>query len=349
MIFIPAVMLALVSCSDDKAELRAEVARPVKTMLIGASDDVKYRAFPGKVEAGKDAILSFQVSGELFKFPAIKGQEIKKGELIGRIEPTDFQLKINESKAKVNQARLTFERLTELVGKGFASKSEYDKGEAIYEIAKANLELAEQNLGYTFLYAPFTGRIADTYPEQHQYVNAKEAIALLQDTQHIDIAIDIPESLIIKIKETKVLERLVVFEAAPTKEYKVVYKKHVLEADPVTQTYRVYMTMPTPNDLSVLPGMTATVKFAFIIGTEKDKDSKDFFLVPSRAVFADEHGKKFVWKVDKESRITAQSITVGDLSEDNILITSGLNSGEEIVITGVHTLREGQLVSPLEK
>ena len=350
-LFFPVILLLFFifssGCSkEESVEPKAEIPKPVKTKLIGKTDDVLIREFPGKVEANKDVELNFQVSGRLIEFPVIKGQEIKKGALIARLDQTDFKLKVNEAKANRDEAKLSFERSEDLYAADHISKSEYDSGKAKYEVAKAQLDLAKQNLGYTVLRAPFAGRIANTFPDTHQYIQEKEPIALLQNLGRLDIAFDVPENIVIHFENRKIIKKVAIFDAAPSKEYPVNYKTHVTEADPATQTYRVNVWLTNPPDLSVLPGMTATVKIEFV-PKEKSGEGQSTFLIPSSAVFADEKGKPFVWKIDSESfRVHSSPVVTGELLENQIRVVQGLTPGDQIVAAGVYFLREKQLVRP---
>lgn len=345
-ILISITTITLSGCSEEEPKAKEEIAKPVKTMTIGTASDVESREFPGKVRAAKDVTLSFQVPGQLVEFPVIKGQDIAKGDLIAKLDPTDYQLKVQEAQATFTERQLALERAKGLLPDGFISQSDYDKIKSQYDVAESNLAQAKQDLKYTEIYAPYTGRIADTYPDNFQYIVSKQPIVLLQDTTELDIIIDVPESLLIRIEDTTMLSKVAVFESAPDKSYPVEYRKHVEDADPATQTYRVYMGLKSPEDLTVLPGMTATVKTEFTqVG---DLSRQNAFLIPSSAVFADEHGKQFVWMVDqKTSRVKAHEVIAGELSGDMILITTGLKTGDQIVTAGVHSLIQNQLVKPL--
>src|SRR5262249_31641102 len=74
----------LAGCSDS-GSTEAEVIRPVKTTVVSAGADTHVRSFPGKAEASRKAVLAFQVSGLLVKFPVTEGQKVAKGELIGQL------------------------------------------------------------------------------------------------------------------------------------------------------------------------------------------------------------------------------------------------------------------------
>ncbi|UCD58527.1 MAG: efflux RND transporter periplasmic adaptor subunit, partial [Candidatus Hydrogenedentota bacterium] len=113
-----------------------------------------------------------------------------------------------------------------------------------------------------------------------------------------------------------------------------------------TQTYRLVLTMPAPEGVNILPGMTANVH-----GSEQAEINGDRFVVPAIAVFADEAGVPHVWVIDQENNaVHRRKVTTGDLTgTDSIQILDGLKSGETIALSGVSQLREGMKVRPVEK
>jgi len=137
------------------------------------------------------------------------------------------------------------------------------------------------------------------------------------------------------------------FAAAPGKQYPLTIKERASRADPKTQTYQVVFRMPQPDDINVLPGMTATVAGSAQIR----KEAKEVIIVPDIAVVADAAGNPNVWVVDKESlKVHRRPVRTGELTgTDSIEIIDGLKSGETIAISAVSRLREGMQVSDLSK
>jgi multidrug efflux pump subunit AcrA (membrane-fusion protein) len=105
--------------------------------------------------------------------------------------------------------------------------------------------------------------------------------------------------------------------------------------------------MPQPDDINVLPGMTATVTGSAPVR----EGTQEVFIVPYIAVVADAAGNSNVWVVDKENlKVYPRPVRTGELTgTDNIEIIDGLKSGETIAISGVSLLREGMQVSDLSK
>ena len=172
-IWILVSFMSLISCDNKEEVSQPEQAKSVKVTQIKKSSDYIVRQFPGQVHPGRDSVLSFKVSGVLIDLAVKKGQEVKKGDLIGKLDPVDFKFKVNEQQALYDERKSLYDRLAELRKKEYISQAEYDKQKSEVDMAYANLSLAKQNLADTSLYAPFEGVIADTYPENYQRVKKK--------------------------------------------------------------------------------------------------------------------------------------------------------------------------------
>ena len=122
-----------------------------------------------------------------------------------------------------------------------------------------------------------------------------------------------------------------------------------MEADPATQTYAATFIMPAPDDVTLLPGMTATVT-EHRKRTDQADDSG--YAVPLDVVPIDGSGQYFVWSVKEsvEGELTVHrvDVKVNKLTRDSILVTQGLSRGDRIAAAGVHLLQEGQQVRLLK-
>ncbi len=93
-------MTLISGCSKKEQEVeKVEEIRPVKTILVKAPDAGGNRHFPGRIDANKKAELSFRVSGKIQELPVKEGDEVLKGDLIAKLDPTDFQIAVNDKKA----------------------------------------------------------------------------------------------------------------------------------------------------------------------------------------------------------------------------------------------------------
>ena len=336
-------------CGKKKEEVEVkEVVRPVKLLTVEGKSAMKEIKYPGRVRANKRVDLAFQVAGPLIELPVAEGQNVKKGEIIARILPRDFETEIAKAKAKALDAEQQYQRYRDLYVKKQVSKADFDKYKSQADIASARQKETEDTLSDTYLRAPFTGVIAKRYVENFEDVQAKAPIVSIQDISEIEILVDVPESVMVTLKQGAKKIAVAEFAAAPGKQYPLTLKEYSTEADSRTQTYQVTLLMTQPEDITVLPGMTANV-----VGTTKAGQTEVMttIIIPAAAVFADETGTSHVWIADRDSMtVHNRQVETGSLTgAADISIISGIEPGETIAITGVTQLRENMKVIDLAK
>ncbi|MGB0934663.1 MAG: efflux RND transporter periplasmic adaptor subunit [Alphaproteobacteria bacterium] len=336
--------LLLPACSQQEEEQAPTPPKTVKVFKVGSSNQSKEHVFSGKVEAAQEVIMSFQLPGEVIERPVEEGQNVEAGQLIAKLDPKEYQLQVDEALATRDQKALALERTEKLLKDKFATKAKYDMQKAQLDVAQAQYDKALKDLEDTVIHAPFSGTVATLHIEEFQAVKANEPVITLHDKGKIDIAFDVPENIVIRINDSNRPKIKVRFDAAPETLYQAFYKKHIDSADDKTQTFRVYVTMDTPQDIKVLPGMTATV-FAY-----PPQKSDSSFYVPVSAVLADTKGNSYVWVVQPNTNIvTKRPVAVGLPNDNQILVKSGLEPNDLIVSNGGNLLADGQKVNPTEK
>jgi multidrug efflux system membrane fusion protein len=177
-------------------------------------------------------------------------------------------------------------------------------------------------------------------------VRAKQNIMTLHDVTIIEVIANVAEKRIIFASKEKAntYRHTAVFDFIPGQEFDLTLKEFSTEADPETQTYQVTFTMPQPDNVTLLGGMSTTV-YEYNTTTQDDKNAG--YLAPLSAVPIDSQGSYYVWKIKElegTTRVERTDVKVGTLSGDKILIIDGVQKGELIAAAGVHFLREGQYV-----
>jgi len=320
--------------------------RPVKTVVVGEAFEMSVREFPGRVRASETADLAFEVPGRLIQVLVDKGEEVEKGKLLARLDPTDFQNELDAAEAELERAEAQRDRIRVAAEKNAVSQQELSNAEADYRVAQSRVNLRKTALEYTYLYATFTGVIATKYVENFENVQAKQPILTLQDINRIKIDVDIPEADIAVARKTAGSTRYVAgFEYFPDRSFDVEIEEFQTVADPITRTYTATFIMDSPEDLNILPGMTATVSIRRTIeGPVKGAG----FLVPIEAVPVDGLGNYYVWKVEADAgnvfEVHRADVEVGPMTGDRIVVSSGVEQGERIASAGVYMLEEGQKV-----
>lgn len=335
-------------CGKEEVVEEAPVVRPVKIMHVQTSSDAIQRSLPGTVRAAKRSELSFEVSGPLVELPIEEGQHVKKGALVAQIQQRDFQTAVNEAKARNLEAEKQFNRYKELYARKQVSQADYDSYRAARDVARAQLEDARNRLQDTTLTAPFDGIISKRFVENHQKVQAKEAIANLQDITRIEILVDVPELMMAALKENQEPDIKATFEAIPGKSYSLSVREYSTQADPTTQTYQAVLIMDQPKEAEILPGMTAMVEANL---ADDAGAAPSAILIPAIAVMNGAGDKTFVWLLDKDQKtVHQQQVSVGRLQGNkNIIIRDGLQGGETVIIAGLTQLEEGMQVRPWDQ
>jgi RND family efflux transporter MFP subunit len=347
---IAGISLYLMSCRDEKVEKTQPVVRPVKTMVVGDGAGGT-RSFPGTVQAANRVEMSFRIGGPLIDFPVKEGQKVKKGLLLARIDPRDFQIAVDKAKAEFTKADADYQRFQQLYEKEAVPLADLELRQAQRDVAKSLLDDANANLTDTYLRAPFKGEIGETYFEKGEDVKAKEPVLGLHGTDVVEVVINVPEAYKAVIDPNLTKERKIVakFSFVPDREFDLLLTEFSAAADPQTQTYKTTLSMPQPEGVNIQPGMTAEV-LVYALKSDQDHITSEF-VVPAVAVFSGDDDSKFVWVVDQTDMIIyRKKVTVGSVTgTSNITILDGILTGDRIVIAGVTTLRDSMKVSYLEE
>ena len=348
-------MMLLTACQQPVEEAEP-VVRPVRILTIGGPGDGRKLSYAGEIRAGETADLGFEVPGRIVEFLVVEGQDVEKGELLARLDPADFQAQLDQADANYRQAVTTFERYKEIVESGAVSRQELDVRKRNYEVAEASLATARKALSDTRLIAPFSGGIGRTLVDNFVNVQAKQPVLVLQDTTKLEIVITVPEQdwsradpNLTNEERTELIRPMVSLSAVPDREFPARISEIATVADPVTRTFEVRARLENPPDMTMMPGMTATMSITVPEGgTRAGADTA--VSVPATAVISDEQGNATVWKIDPGTMTVSRAqVQLGELAGGDVRVLSGLNAGDRIATSGVHNLRDGMQVSELRR
>ncbi|WP_444916700.1 efflux RND transporter periplasmic adaptor subunit [Microbulbifer sp. JMSA003] len=333
-----AAVAVLAGCSESKTEqAQAEHVWPVKVATVASNNQVKDRQFAGRVKAVQSVDLSFQVGGKLDKLTIREGEIIPKGTLIAELDQRDYLRRVKEARLNVELLEKTLNRQRSLAGSKVISQQQLDETKSNFDLAKVTLERAEQDLAYTQLRVPFDALATRQLVENYTNVQAGQAIVRLQNISEVRIQISVPEKLLATVNEEQVNSMTAEFEFLPGKEFPLTYREHQAEADSVTQTYVVEFGMPRPENVQILPGMTARVS------VKLNKASGDLW-VPLSAVQTGPEGKPYVWQINADQSVSKASVILGRTDGESVQIKDGISPSMKLVATGGQHLYDGAKV-----
>lgn len=326
------------------------VVRPVKSLVVGDAFGQPELYFPGLVGANAGVDLSFEVTGRLIEMPVKKGQKVSKGDLLGKLDPRDFENDVKNAEAEKERAKSSFDRMAKALESNAVSKEDYSKAKADFDKASAQVEIKRKALEDTRLLARFDGLIANTYVDTFDTLTAGTPILTLQDVSQVTVDVAVPEQYVINGPKGDVSNRVyqVMFDGLPGRRFAVRFNEFTTKADERTQTYLASFKMPAPTDVRILPGMSATIA---VTGMLDAPEGQKGLSVPSDAVGIDGQGQHFVWVLEKADgdtfKAAKRAVKVGDRQGVAIQILEGLKSGERIATAGISLLVEGRTVTLL--
>ena len=365
-IVITAVAVSLYICKDKIWPKPKEVQhivskeRVAKLYKIGKVSNASTMTYPGVVKSLKHAELFFRVSGPVKENSLKVGQLVKEGDVLMRIDQRDYQreidklrqdLKINKDQSDLNKKQ--FQRTEALYKQQAISKSEYDAALSKANVSDAQLKSLEESikkaqdkLADTSLRAPFSGVITDLRIKQFEIAQANVPVMSIDDLREVEVHISVPSGNmpVMGFKDTqRVKEEVfdITFPGRGDRVLKGTVNGFKAIAEGNSETYDVALKVKTPEDFVLLPGMSAEV-----INVPNRKINKsDAVSIPFASVF--KRGEKsLVWVFNQATKgISAREVTLGEpVSDNNLQVLSGLESGEFIIGAGVDWLSEDNTI-----
>lgn len=314
----------------------------VATVAAAQQDD---RTYTGVVTARVQSDLGFRVPGKVTKRFVDVGQTVRAGQLLMRIDVTDYAhaittqtQNVEAAKAKAEQAAADEARYRGLVSTGAVSASAYDQIKAAADAGKAQLAAAEAQAqvakdegDYSVLVADADGTVVETLAEPGQVVAAGQTVIKLAHTGPREAAVNLPETVRPALDSVARAALYGENESFPAR-----LRQLSDAADPTTRTFEARFVLGGRAASSPL-GATVTIALA-------DPDNSRSFEVPIGAL-TDRGKGPGVWVFDeKSSSVSFRTVKVLRLEAEDAILSGGVQPGERIVALGTHLLSEGQPV-----
>lgn len=339
------MMFGMAACGGKDAEQAREPAvRPVKLITLLPASDLQTSRYPAVISAGQSADLSFQVGGFVEEIPVVTAQQVNEGDLIARLDQSDYQSQLTSARSQFQNAEEEYQRAVRLAKEDAIAQSVLEQRLSQRDVARAQLDTAEKALEDTVLRAPFAGVVVQKPANAGDNLPAGQLVASLMGRGALKAAVDLPARVIAESQEVEDRGAVVILEAAPDERIAATFLEANLLADTTSQTYEVTFTFEPPQNIVVLPGMNATVELSS--ARRSDSTAANRISVPLSAVVS-EGAAKYVWVVDENTMtVSRREVTVADGIGEMAVVTEGLTLGETIATAGASFLAEGMQVRP---
>jgi membrane fusion protein (multidrug efflux system) len=322
---------------------------------------------PGRTNPFLVAQVRARVDGIVLKRDFKEGGDVKTGQRLYQIDPAPYIAALNSAQAALQKAEANLaattaqaERYKVLVAANAVSKQDYDnavstQGQAAADVAtgKAAVVLAQINLGYTNVVSPIVGRSGISQVTQGAFVQASAA-TLMTTVQQIDpIYVDVTQSSVeglqlrrdiasgqLKLtgpeqaKVTLLLEDGTEYSSPGSLQFSDI------TVDQGTGSVTVRAIFPNPRFV-LLPGM-------FVRARIEEGVNDHAFLVPQVGVTHDPKGQATAMVVGPDNKAAVRTLSLGGTRGNDWIVTSGLNDGDRVIVTGVQKVQPGALVQAVE-
>jgi len=364
------VVLVLLALYGLRAR-QALSAPEIETVTATVSRDVQPSAgtpiltASGYVVARRQAVVSAKIQGRLEELRVEEGSEVKKGEILARLESFDYEAAVERARAAVQRAEADLaeqERLLrvaeKLAAEQILAEDEREAAESRVRIAEAQLAQQEADLAFveaqlqnTIIRAPFAGVVVKKMAEVGESVapippgvnisTSSGAIVALADLATLEVEADVAEANVAKVRSGQPAE--VTVEAIPDRRYEAVLRQVIPTADRTKATVMVKVTI-LDKDEDLKPEMSAKVIF---LEPEKDEENRAekeaaVVLVPREAVVS-RGGRSVVFLV-RESKVRERAVVLGTPRKDQVIVKDGLSGGETLVARPPDGLADGDAV-----
>jgi membrane fusion protein, multidrug efflux system len=333
----------------------SDTAVPVLVAQAATADVPVTIAAVGTTQALNTVTVRSQVDGKLLSVDFKEGQDVKKGDILARIDPTTFKATLDQAKAKKAQdeaqlanAKLDLERYERLAAANAINKQQADtqralvaQNTALVQSDTASVESAQATLGYTDIRAPLDGRTGLRQVDPGNIIHASDAGGVVVITQMKPIAIvfTIPQQDVQRVNEAFAKAPLQADALRPDSNQVVETGKLTVvdnQVDASTGTVKLKAEFPNSN-LSLWPGQFVNVRLTV-------DTLKGVTVVPTSAVQRGPNGT-FVYVVSNDNKTQMRTITVQKQDENQTVIASGVSPGDRVVTTGFVQLTDGKAVT----
>ena len=361
LLIIAIFSLLFAGCNRKSNQNEDALIIPVETMPVARKTVSKEVTYTGDIHAEKEVKIFSKIPDRIVKFEVDEGDYVKKGDIIARIEATKIEQAVVQAKAGLASAKAQlaniaaeFERAKRLKNENAiseqqfeATRTQYEATKALVEQAEAALAQAKSQLQDAIITAPISGIIGTRNYEEGDMATGPLPIVTIVKMDRVKIIVKVPEQ---DFGQLKVGQRgTITVRSYPERTFTGTITKISPILDPLTRMGKIELLVDN-HDKLLKPGMFAEVKICV-------KTLKDVLTVPSYAMIESTELRriegrdvpirnKYVFVV-QNGVAHSRKIEVSYMNGSLAVVTSGLQDGDQIVIKGQQSLKDGSKVKVL--
>lgn len=323
-------LLLLAACGKQDAPHASATALPsasVKTQHASRQPHTATEEVVGTVRSKQRAVIEAKISGRVLEYTATPGTMVKAGDLLARLDAQEIQAKVDQARAMLDQAKRDFDRQKQLIDSKATTRQEFDTADARVKVGTGALSEAETMMSYAKVTAPFDGVVTRKLANLGDLAMPGKPLLEIEAPTSLRFEADVPEAILDRVKiGAKLPVRLAQVVEGTVSEISPV-------ADPVSRTFNVKLDLPPTEGIRTGQFGRVSVPVAEVM----------LLLVPQSAVL--KRGQMELVFVEKDGKAALRLVKTGKVLEVRVEVLSGLEEGEQVIVSDTAKLTDGQPVT----
>ncbi|MDO9490069.1 MAG: efflux RND transporter periplasmic adaptor subunit [Sphingomonadaceae bacterium] len=332
------VLLLVAGCGGGSADAPKPVVKPILVAVaqaqLASADGGELAS--GTVRAKRETALSFVTAGRVAEVLVEDGQRVTRGQLLARLDTTAVGAGAATAQAEAVRAQAELRRMTALADKGWITRSRLESAQATAAAAQAQVSSTGFNVRFARIYAPTAGVVLRRHVEPNQIITAgTPVITIGEATSGYVLRVPLADADLSRVSLGQ--GAAVSIAALGPQPIAATVTEVAARGDERTGTFEIELTLPD------LPGLRSGLIGQARIGVAGKGGA---VAIPASAIWQVRADEGFVYVVDpKTQTVKARLVQLGPIGDREVVVTGGLEAGEQVVRAGVEQLRDGSKVT----
>ncbi len=309
-----------------------DVRPPVETATITPEILVDVLQIAGRLEPGTEVRVASELGGTVSEVTFEKGDRVEAGSVMARVGVDLLEAAAHEAEVALEAARVDFDRSNELVERDAAPRQELETAEANLEVAEARLATARLRLSRSEVFAPVTGVVVERHVERGEVLAPGNPVADIHQIEKLLATVGIPERDIAYFRIGSPATLTV--DAYPDKRFEGQIRYIAPAASSPGRVFESEVEVLNPEGM---------LRSGLIVRAELERQVFENAVVVSRDLIVERDAKPFVFVLEG-GQVEMRPVTLGPGRGNQVLVASGLEIGETVVVAGHRNLLDGQEV-----
>ncbi len=327
--------LTILSCSNDNEEQTQDEIIPVKIANVIEKEISIPVHTSGILKSKKEVKLSFKTGGIVAKIYVSDGSEIKRGEVLAKLNLEEIESQVNQAKINYEKTLRDFNRMESLYKDSVITLEQFQNIKSALDAATASLNIAKFNLDYSTITSPFNGKVYKKLVEENEIVSPGMPVLIVgSDNEGWQVLCGVTDNDIIKLKIGN--KAKVKFDSYPNS-FKAKLTKLAASANPMNGLFEIELTL-SQSDKEFVSGLFSSVD---IFNSNKSLAEE----IPIQALVDANGGKGYLFTPDSQSNSAKKvEVEIMEINDESVIVNTGKNSIKNVITEGVEFLNDGSKI-----